>query len=37
MIPLREQNICRKKKIVEPTIMNDQNFVEIVASKIVKY
>ena len=31
MIPLREQNICRKKQIVEPTIMNDQNFVEIVA------
>ena len=31
MIPLREQNICGKKKIVESKIMNEQNFMEIVA------
>ena len=31
MIPLREQNICGKKKIVESKIMNEQNFMKIVA------
>ena len=37
MIPLREQSISRKKKIVESEIMNEQNFMEIVAQKIVKH